>query len=125
MQASLSEEQLQEVITEQEATLLQSQEKLRSLQALDSLITKQAPAAKPLQAAAAHHQAHAKTRHESAQKRLQVQQHALNTLLQDINQTVAGLQARFDPQHASWLLSLSNLQSLHQKDVAFQTEMDR
>lgn len=125
LQACLSEEQLQEAINEEEATLLQFQAKLRSLQALDSLITKQAPAAKPLQAAAAHHNAHAKIRHENAQKRLQGQQVALNALLQEINQTIAGLQAKFDPQHASWLLSLSNLQSLHQKDVAFQMAMDR
>lgn len=125
LQASLSEEQLQEAITEQEATLLQFQAKLKSLHALGSRITKQAPAAKPSQAAAAQHTAHAKARYESAQKRLQGQQVVLNTLLQEISQTIAGLQAKFDPQHASWLLSLSNLQSLHQTDVAFQMEMDR
>ena len=125
LQACLSEDQLQEAIVEQEANLLQFQAKLKSLQALDLLITKQASAAAPLQAAAVHHDLHAQKRNDSNQQRLQNQQVALNTLLQEVNQTVAGLQAKFGPQHSSWLLSLSKLQSLHQQDVALQLEMDR
>ena len=125
LQACRSEQQLQEAIVEQEAKLLQLQAKLKSLQSLSTLITKQAPAAKPLQAAAAHHRVQANTRHDNNQHRLQNQQDALNKLLQDISQTVAGLQAKFAPEHSTWLLSLSNLHSLHQQDAAFQLEMDR
>ena len=125
LQPCLSEDQLQEAIIEQEAKLLQLQAKLKSLQALSLLITQQAPAAKPLQAAAAHQNVQTKRRHDSNQHRLQSQQDALNSLLQDISQTIAGLQAKFSPQHMSWLLSLSNLQMLHHKDAAFQQEMDR
>ena len=125
LQACLSEDQLQEAIVEQEAKLLQLQAKLKSLQALSSLITKQAPASKPLQAAAAHQNVQAERRHDSNQRRLQSQQDALNTLLQEVNQTIAGLQAKFSLQRMSWLLSLSNLHILHQKDAAFQQEMDR
>ena len=125
LEACLSEQQLQEAIIEQEAKLLQLQAKLKSLRLLSSLIAKQAPAAKPLQAAAARHSVQAKRRHDSNQHRLHSQQDALNTLLQEINQTVAGLQAKFSPQQMSWLLSLSNLHSLHQRDAAFQQEMDR
>lgn len=125
LQACLSEKQLQEAIIEQEAKLLQLQAKLKTLQALNSLITKQAPLAKPSQAAVAHQNVQATRRHDSNQHRLQSQQDALNTLLQELNHTVAGLQAKFSPQQMSWLLSLSNLHSLHQKDAAFQQEMDR
>lgn len=125
LQACRSEQQLQEAIVEQEAKLLQLHAKLKSLQSLSTLITKQEPAAKPLQAAAAHHYVQANNRHDTNRRRLQSQQGALNKLLQDINQRVAGLQASFDPQHTSWLLSLSNLHNLHQQDAAFQLEMDR
>lgn len=125
LQACRSEEQLQEAIVEQEAKLLQLQAKLKSLRSLSTLITKQAQAARPLQAAAAHHHVQANNRHDNIQRRLQSQQDALNKLLQDIGQTAAGLQAKFDPQYVSWLLSLSNLNSLHQQDAAFQLEMDR
>ena len=125
LQACLSEDELQEAIIEQEAKLLKFKAKLKSLQALSLLISKQTPAAKPLQAAAAHQTVQAKCRHDTNQNRLQSQQDALNTLLQEINQTIAGLQANFSPQHMSWLLSLSNLHMLHQTDAAFQQEMDR
>lgn len=125
LQPSLTDDQLQEAIIEQEAKLLQLQAKLKTLQALNSLITKQAPLAKPSQAAVAHQNVQATRRHDSNQHRLQSQQDALNTLLQDISQTIAGLQAKFSPQHTSWLLSLSNLQTLHHSDAAFQREMDR
>ena len=73
LQPSLTDDQLQEAIIEQEAKLLQLQAKLKTLQALNSLITKQAPLAKPSQAAVAHQNVQATRRHDSNQHRLQSQ----------------------------------------------------
>ena len=123
LQASPSESRLQEISVE--AVLLQMQEKLKSLQALTSLINKQTPAGGHALAARAHCKRQARSRLEINAKRLTGQQAAMNTLLAEISQTTAALTTKFDQHNMGWLLGLSDLQALHQQDAAFQLQLDK
>ena len=125
LQPSASEQQLNEIIADQEASLLQFQAQIRSLQALSSKITRQTGAPTHLKSAATRPKTQTKSRLASNAHRLTSQQNALNTLLAEIQKTVASLQAKFAQQRTSWLLALSDLQALHQQDAAFQAELDR
>ena len=124
LQPSASEQELDEAIADQEASLLQFQAKIRSLRALDCKISSQTGAAGHLQSAATRHRTQ-DSRLASNAQRLTSQQNALNTLLAEIQQTIASLQAKFAQQCTSWLLALSDLQALHQQDAAFQVGLDR
>jgi len=120
-----SEEELCRSIAHQEATLLQLQSQLRSLQALSSATNKQSPAAAQSQAVAKYHDKHTNSRLAINRKRLDDQQAACNTLLHETHQTASDLHTKFEQHSSSWLLSLSDLQSLHKQDAQFQADMDR
>ena len=119
----LSEEELQQSIAIQEATLLQLQAKLKSLQALGSAITKQS--SEHLQPVAEYHEKRTDARLSGTAKRLAGQQKACNTLLHDTQQTASDLRAIFTQHSSTWLLSLADLQNLHQQDTQHQIETDR
>lgn len=125
LEACPSEEEIRQDIRHQEGTLLQLQSKLRSLQALSSAAVKHSDASAQPESATKHHQQRTLTRLADNAKRLDSQQAACNTLLHDTEQAVADLQANLGQQASGWLLSLSDLQNLHQQDVKFHAEMDR
>ncbi|KAL0051380.1 hypothetical protein WJX82_006427 [Trebouxia sp. C0006] len=119
-----SEDEVQQIIANQEATLLQLQSKLKSLQALSSATKKQSIATAQSIAVSGHDQ-RISSRRDSNAKRLAGQQDACNTLLRKTEKTAALLQAKFEQHSSSWLLSLSDMQIVHQQDAKFRTEMDR
>ena len=119
-----SEEEVQQIIANREATLLQLQSKLKSLQALSSATKKQSIATAQSIAVSGHDQ-RIGARRDSNAKRLAGQQDACNTLLHNTEKTAALLQAKFEQHSSSWLLSLSDMQNVHQQDAEFRAEMDR
>ena len=119
-----SEDEMQQIIANQEATLLQLQSQLQSLQALSSATKKQSQATAHSIAVSGHDQ-RIGARRDSNAKRLAGQQDACNTLLRNTEKTAALLQAKFEQHSSSWLLSLSDMQNVHQQDAKFRTEMDR
>ena len=119
-----SEDEVQQIIANQEATLLQLQSKLKSLQALSSATKKQSIATAQSIAVSGHDQ-RIGARRDSNAKRLAGQQDACNTLLHNTEKTAALLQAKFEQHSSSWLLSLSDMQNVHQQDAEFRAEMDR
>ena len=119
-----SEDEVQQMIANQEATLLQLQSKLKSLQALSSATKKQSMITAQSMAVSGHHERIC-ARRDSNANRLAGQQDACNTLLHDTGKTAALLQAKFEQHSSSWLLALSDMQNVHQQDAKFRTEMDR
>ena len=124
LDACPSEDEVQQVISNQEATLLQLQSKLKSLQALSSATKEKSTATAQSIAVSRHHQ-RIGARRDSNAKRLAGQQDACNTLLLNTEKTAAVLQAKFEQHSSNWLLSLSDLQNVHQQDAKFRVEMDR
>ncbi len=124
LDACPSEDEVQQIIANQEATLLQLQSKLKSLQALSSATKKQSIATAQSTAVSGHDQ-RIGARRDSNAKRLASQQDACNTLLRNTEKTAALLQAKYEQHSSSWLLSLSDMQNVHQQDAKFRTEMDR